>query len=231
MLGSDDLRDLLPIMRRMIREERASARAAVDQSIFRPGVVATAALPGAAASVRLDGDLAAVTVVNVSNESVNAGQRVTVLLDPPHGAFIVGALTTDQWIDFSPTVTQSVTITYTRTYCRYKKVGRKVTYQGYLDITSAGTGGNNIEVLLPVASVVPGGIGRTIGVAEYYHPGTGAIFFGNAFIPATTYFRARHYSGTSAGVYGGNNIGTGTANFALASGDVINWAVEYEAAS
>ena len=74
----------------------------------------------------------------------------------------------------------------------------------------------------------PGGIGRGLGIAEYYDSSTGNLYWGHAFAAGTSFtsFRTRHFNGTPAG--GGNTIGSGTANFALASGDVIDWAIVYE---
>ncbi len=58
-----------------------------------------------------------------------------------------------QWTDVpTPVLTQSVTVNKTVTYCRYNKIGRKVTYEWDLAVTSSGTANNSIFIGLPVTA-------------------------------------------------------------------------------
>lgn len=75
------------------------------------------------------------------------------------------------WNTYTPSLTQSATITKTVTYARYWKHGRTVVAQGSLAATSNGTANNVIKIGLPVAGVatlVPGGLIWWIASGVYY---------------------------------------------------------------
>lgn len=75
------------------------------------------------------------------------------------------------WNTYTPTLTQSATISKTVTYARYNQIGRQVVAQGSLAATSAGTANNVIKIGLPVTGVqtlVPGGMIWWIASGVYY---------------------------------------------------------------
>lgn len=80
---------LLAVIRRMIREERATARAGRDSTLYFPGVVTVGAVPGGSAQVKLDSETNALPMVNATGRHLDSGLRVYALLPPPHGAFVV----------------------------------------------------------------------------------------------------------------------------------------------
>lgn len=125
------------------------------------------------------------------------------------------------WTNYTPTLTQSATISKTVTYARYTKTGRTVTAEGVLVATSNGTANNAIQVGIPVTAVqtlVP--VGQMWWIASgVYYPVTVALGTTSTFvglIPAT-----------------GLNLGNTSGGYdnQVASGDTIGFAVTYEAAS
>lgn len=127
-----------------------------------------------------------------------------------------------QWQTYTPTVTQSSGVTFTISYCKYLREGSKVTYQGALVATSAGSSGSAITVSTPIASATSGsyrviGNGTIVDVSpfETYHL---------AAIQTTT--TAISFQGDTSQ---GNDFGI-TPAFAIASGDLINFNVTYETA-
>lgn len=125
------------------------------------------------------------------------------------------------WTSYTPTLTQSATITKTTTYARYIKYGRLVIAQGVLVATSNGTANNAIQIGLPTTAaqtLVP--VGQLWWIASgVYYPvvaalGTTSTFVG--LIPAT-----------------GLNLGQTSAGYdnQVATGDTITFSVQYEATS
>lgn len=131
------------------------------------------------------------------------------------------------WTDFTPTLTQSGTVTKTVTRGRYMRSGRWITASAYLSVTGSGSGSNAVVVGLPVAAVDLGGL----------HIGVGLIFDASA----STSYRAlvSIRSGTSGAsiqlepthVTTADVLGVTGFTAALASGDVITYSVQYEAAA
>lgn len=63
----------------------------------------------------------------------------------------VGAIISPAWTPYTPTFSQTATITKTVTFARYIQIGKMVTFQVALAATSAGTAGAFVRVGLPVA--------------------------------------------------------------------------------
>lgn len=135
----------------------------------------------------------------------------------------VGPLATT-WATWTPTLTQSGTVTATVTYGRYMRVGRTIIAQCDLAATGAGTGNNKITVSLPVTAAAAGS--RVVGSGHVYDTSGAVNYSQNAVLDSTT-TAAIHSTGA------GQLLGvTGSAfNGALAAGDAITFSLTYEAAS
>lgn len=126
----------------------------------------------------------------------------------------IGSATT-----YTPTLTQSATVTKTVEYAYYYRVGQWIMGQASLAVTGAGTAANNIVVGLPVAS----------GVA-YRKLGDGLVYDASANL---WYYGGLNFStGTTctiqaSGVAGA--LGSGAMTAALASGDVVTYTFAYVA--
>lgn len=118
---------------------------------------------------------------------------------------------------WTPTITQSVNVTFTNTRSRYLRHGNMVTAWFYLDVTGAGTGGNVIQIGgLPVTAASANTIA---GAGRITDTGTNSYaveFEGNS----TTSFLA--LTGTN------NNYVGAAPSFALANTDLIRGFVTYE---
>lgn len=123
-----------------------------------------------------------------------------------------------QWTGYTPTVTQGVTVSKSVTYARYMKVGRKVTVQVYLAITSSGTAGSAINVSLPFNAAqvsLPGG-------AWYWAKASNGVNYNGIGIVTA--------AGTMGGIINGTGLilGQYTPN-QLLSGDLLLMSLTYEA--
>lgn len=133
---------------------------------------------------------------------------------------MAGYLFSGQWTDYTPTLSQNGTVTHTITYCRYRRYGRTVIYQGYIVATAAGTAGQVISVSLPVTAAIAS-----------FHP-VGTFYFYDA-SPGTNYAGVSlNRSTTSLGFLVDREGEVGNSpSLALASGDQIKWEVTYEASA
>lgn len=125
-----------------------------------------------------------------------------------------------QWTDYTPTLSQDGTISNTITYCRYKKRGREVTYQGFLVATAGGTSGQPISVTLPFTAAIASF--HPAGSFYFYDAAPGTNYAGTALIRSTS---SLGFLVDQAGEVGSN------PSFAIASGDQVKWEVVYEATS
>lgn len=127
------------------------------------------------------------------------------------------------WTPYTPTLTQSATVTKTVSAASYAKAGRKVSARFYLIATGAGTAGNAVVVGLPVAALF--GAGAT--GPGYLYDASAATFYTCQFDLAST-TTARLLIGTATNYAG---VAGGGFTAAMAAGDVISGILEYEAAS
>lgn len=132
-------------------------------------------------------------------------------------------LDTDAWTAFTPTLTQSVTVTKTVTYAAYTKVGRLVICNLYLTVTGAGTAANAVLIGLPIAASASGPM---IGSGMIYDASVPLIHMGVAVLNGSV---ASLYIHGGTGVFAGSTGGIFTA--ALASSDQVRISVVYESAS
>jgi hypothetical protein len=56
------------------------------------------------------------------------------------------------WVDYTPTLTQSATVTKTINHARYCQIQKLIVVELFLTCTSAGTAGNGVRVGLPIAA-------------------------------------------------------------------------------
>ena len=127
------------------------------------------------------------------------------------------------WTSWTPTITQSVNVTFTNTRSRFARYGRTIVATVNLAVTGTGTAGNIVTISLPVtaaASATIGGSGVLIDSSASLNYG-GLVELSSttafAFIPSAT--------------NGVNYLGVTGFTAALASGDIIRAIVTYEAAS
>jgi hypothetical protein len=127
------------------------------------------------------------------------------------------------WTSYTPTLTQSASVTKTVNYAKYTQIGKLVVVRFSLSPTGAGSANNKITVSLPVtaasSSNIEVGVGRVV----------------DASVPSTLHCITRMDSTTTVGFVNGSNgnlvgaTGSGIAT-ALASGDEVTGGAIYEAA-
>ncbi|MGD9996977.1 MAG: hypothetical protein AB7R77_06005 [Ilumatobacteraceae bacterium] len=125
-------------------------------------------------------------------------------------------------ISWTPTVTQSGSVSVTVSRARYWRLGRKVDFQCKLSVTGSGSSSNDVVISLPV----------TAAAADLVCAGNGLVYDATG---PTWYSGVPYLASTTTMKLAvtGNVVYLGTSGFtsALASGDLINIAGWYEAAS
>lgn len=123
-----------------------------------------------------------------------------------------------QWINYTPTLTQSGTVTKTVAYSRYHKVGRKVTFQAYCSATGSGTGSNIVTLSLPWTAAQAS---LVVGSFYIYDASVNTNYLGHAALNSVN---------TVTGLINATSNYMGAAGFtaALASGDSILVDCTYE---
>ena len=128
------------------------------------------------------------------------------------------------WTSFTPTLTQSGTVTNTATWCKYGRWGRLIVANFYVTVTGTGTASNVITIGLPVTAATSS---VAFGSGYIYDNSTGIYYPGIAYLA----------SGTTASLIDATQSSTtptlGAAGFtaALAANDIVNLTLTYEAAS
>lgn len=125
------------------------------------------------------------------------------------------------WTSYTPTLTQSATVTKNVSYARYQRVGRIINVTGKLVVTGAGTAANQVLVGLPVAAADTNGV---VGVAAILDSNVPTRYVLTALGSSTTTVFFVHDTG------GTNAFGIGPA-VTLAVNDEILYSITYEAAS
>lgn len=147
--------------------------------------------------------------------------------DDDHPQYLLRSLVDlDDWTTFTPTVTQSGSVTLSTAAGRYWRLGRTVLGSIYCVVSGAGTGNNAILVGgLPVASRTLPGSFLAVGSFSLRNADIPATYSGTAAMATTTSFEMWWGDGVPANVVGRE------PNFALASGDIIGIHFQYEAAA
>lgn len=128
----------------------------------------------------------------------------------------------EPWQSYATTLTQGVGVTYVTAVSEYQRRNGMCFWRGRIAATSAGTSGQ------PVLATLPAGGSTEIGVPV----GSGLIFD----LSAAQRYVSTVEAGSSADKMGWGPDGTSTfwgsaPSIALASGDILTWAVEFKMAS
>ena len=187
----------------------------MEQSVM---VFATSAARDAAlTSIKSEGN---VTYQLDNNDlDIYNGSSFSTLVAPTSGALT----------SWTPTVTQSGSVTVTNTYSRYMRVGRMITAWFSLAVTGSGTAANAIVIGALPATAAQGGI--QVGGSEIFDSSGAAGFSkyaGLLYLESTTTLTIR--DGMSVH-QSDNRLGTSTGAFSLglANGDTLAGWCTYEA--
>lgn len=124
-----------------------------------------------------------------------------------------------EWTSYTPTVTQSGSVTKTVTYAKYRTFGGTTEVIVYLSLTGSGTTNNAITVSLPTTCVTSTTL--SVGSGFYLDSGTATYPIGVLIASTTTVNFLRQDTQP------GNSFGQ-DPNFAAASGDVLRFHCVYE---
>jgi hypothetical protein len=127
------------------------------------------------------------------------------------------------WTSYTPTLTQSGSVTNTVSYAKYVRLGRTIIANVFLTVTGTGTGGAAVIVSVPVAASISG---YTAGTGKIYDSSATVAYNGTAELVSTTTVRFWPASADSTNV-----LGVTVFTAALASSDQVHMHVIYEAAS
>jgi hypothetical protein len=133
-----------------------------------------------------------------------------------------GALTS-----WTPTVTQSGSVTVTINHATYQRVGRMITAKAILTVTGSGTASNAVIIGGLPAS---GTTGQPCGLLRITDTSAVSSYVGMAFLASGTTVEGYGMIGGTASY---NQMGTASGQFSagLASTDVIHVMLSYEAAA
>jgi hypothetical protein len=131
------------------------------------------------------------------------------------------------WTSWTPTVTQSGSVTVTNTRSRYARYGRTIVASFDLTVTGSGSANNAITVSLPVTAAAAGVV--PVGTARLVDTGTSTTFGAICVLATTTTIWLNQTSTNSTTTILGSTSSENAT--ALASGDIIAGTVTYEAAS
>jgi hypothetical protein len=128
------------------------------------------------------------------------------------------------WSTWTPTLSQSGTVTCTVTHAKYARYGRFIVFYTALTATGTGTGAAAVTLSLPTAAassghVIPGGGLLFDATANLNYPGV-------SYLSSTTAVALVPTTAPGNGV-----IGIVEFTAALANGDLIQMSGAYEAAS
>jgi hypothetical protein len=129
------------------------------------------------------------------------------------------------WSTWTTTLTQSGSVSHTALYARYMQEGKKVVARCSLDVTGTGTASNSVTISLPVTAA--SGDFVPIGSGRIYDTSASTQYAGVAINPTTTTCSLLLGSGGVSNFMGATG---GGFTAALASGDDVGFAIEYEAA-
>lgn len=125
------------------------------------------------------------------------------------------------WTTYTPTFTQTATITKTVSRASYIKIGRLVIADVVLAATSAGTAGAQIRVGLPVTAAAT----SPASVSAYFFDASVPTRYVLSGFAITTTALAFVHDTSAGGIFGT------TPGVTVASGDSIAFTVSYESAS
>jgi hypothetical protein len=155
--------------------------------------------------------------VTLSPATLTASRTLTL----PDVTGVAAVFTTGDgaWTSYTPTLIQNITVSKTVTRAVYCKIGRLVIAQIQLTVTSPGSSSNAILIGLPVNAATTGIMCGTMTISS---SGTSVYTHGPALVQSVSVFGMLS---TAGNIYGVN------PTTALASGNVIQATLMYEAAS
>ena len=173
----------------------------------------TAARDSALTSVKSEG----MVTYQLDNNDLDIynGSTFSTLIAPAHGALT----------SWTPTVTQSGSVTVTNTRSVYQRIGRMIAGSFNLSVTGSGTGSNAIIVGALPATAAAASV--SAGVGEILDTSAASKVGGRVFIASTTTFDFRYFSSVAVD----NRLGIVGMTAALASGDTLEGCFRYDAAA
>ena len=124
-----------------------------------------------------------------------------------------------EWVDYTPTLVQTIAVPKTVTQARYAQIQKIVTGQVLLNVTGAGSGTPPVAVGLPITARTAGQI--TIGTGFIYDANTNVIYNVTAYLASTTTMQFYYQAGSPWG---------SSPALTLANGDIVQILFTYEAA-
>lgn len=129
------------------------------------------------------------------------------------------------WTAYTPTLTQSGTVTATVGHAVWARWGRLIVVNVNLTVTGTGTGANAVTVTLPVTAARSG---TTNGTGHIFDSSANTVYTANVITPTTStvQFYAQGVNVSTAPL-----LGSFSFTAALAANDVVTFQAIYEAAS
>lgn len=131
------------------------------------------------------------------------------------------------YTSWTPTVTQSGSVTVTVNFAKYIKIGKFVSGYANLTVTGTGTALNNIVISIPLTAANASSF-ATAGLSTVFDSSANTVYPGLLSLPTTTTFQLPVANATA--LNGLQNLGYAQFSAALASSDQIGFSFQYEAA-
>ena len=128
------------------------------------------------------------------------------------------------WTSWTPTVTQSGSVTVTNTRSRYARYGRTIHYSIYLTVTGSGSAANAVTISTPVTAAAAS---EFCGVGAISDASAGLIYPAIVQLASTTTFQMLNATTAAAD----QRLGVTGFSAGLANTDTIYLAGTFEAAS
>lgn len=122
------------------------------------------------------------------------------------------------WVDYTPTLTQGVTVTKTIQSAKYCQIQKLLIVNVALNVTSAGTSNVGIYVGLPIN---PLSTDNSYGAGFVYDASSNALYHSTVNGQSSSTIQFLYQTGSPVGQ---------NPTFALASGDIIRFTIAYEVA-
>jgi hypothetical protein len=185
------------------------ANASVRDQVVSP--FTDAAARTTAISSPVDGMISVLTTTD--RVDVYNGSSWSALVAPSNGALTA----------YTPTLTQSATVSKTVDAATYQRVGRTIIGQAAMTCSSSGTAANQVLIGLPVAATNSFAV---VGVGAIFDASVSFYYTGIAQLTSTTTARLLVTSGAA-----GSGLGAATFTAALVSTDGVYINFHYEAAA
>jgi hypothetical protein len=136
----------------------------------------------------------------------------------------------DGFIDYTPALVQSTTVTKTVTYARYLKINKLVfvNFQFIVTAGTAGTAGNRITVALPATAVSYDNVFTGVGTGSIYNASNTIVYPAILIMLSTTTVTFTTSATTQAN--GNQYLGISDFTEGLATGDYVSGSFCYQAA-